>query len=821
MKIKLDLEQALKAKQLEESKLQTKQQSVNDLLNKIKQFEKIEEMEKQIKISTAKIYWTDFRNEFDKWATKQDLVEKLTSEKESAERAYDKASKTQHLQEDETLRLQEQVEELERQQEQLTQQLADRNRVYREAAAVLHQLTTQEANHRNQQKDEERRIKDIDFELKQKRDIMMRTANADQRQKAEKIEKLEQLMENLRHQEKDLRDKVQEASQHLQRLNEEKQQARHVMDAAEETIRRTTEHIQSIRSSSNNRAAAIADYMPRLLQQMGEVRFEEEVAGPIGARVTMKEGYERDWGRAVERALGPYLRSFVTTNLRDRNLISNLQQKSDRSRGVPVYTQHRSSRYQVESMPSGVLTVADVVNIPDDIVFNCLVDQLSIDRIILARDENEVLQRYVVQRNGRDALDFDATSVITADGTLIRYIYGNQSSEVSRYPFRNILNADTTAMVEAAIRTKEAKEMEAVDARRHFEQMNQQIGASLKALSQFKQSVSETTKEIQTYQRQKEAIQDELQDINAINSMDLSPLELEKEDHLRVIQHVQSNLKQIEIDIQQANAEVNQAKKLKEEIDRSKAKILQGIQKLSEKITSTINDREQAKRRIEVMKHRYEEKKQQLQQEEEQLNQLNEFIDTKRQDAIQQTSALLGDDSEEWGFNPDKLSPKETRLSLEKQIKQYKADIIEYKKEIGLKGYTMEILQERYNRAQDEYELLSSTIMKLNENYTLIENDQKQREQKWLNALKSSTNIMKRKFDHYVQKKGSSGTIKFNHRDKKLELAFQVDNNDVESKANDIRNLSGGERSFVTFSVLLALGHVVSFSFFGLIIIGK
>ena len=44
-------------------------------------------------------------------------------------------------------------------------------------------------------------------------------------------------------------------------------------------------------------------------------------------------------------------------------------------------------------------------------------------------------------------------------------------------------------------------------------------------------------------------------------------------------------------------------------------------------------------------------------------------------------------------------------------------------------------------------------------------------------------------------------------------MSVNKDGGEVEEGTNDIRNLSGGERSFVTLSLLLALGHVVDAPF--------
>ena len=62
-------------------------------------------------------------------------------------------------------------------------------------------------------------------------------------------------------------------------------------------------------------------------------------------------------------------------------------------------------------------------------------------------------------------------------------------------------------------------------------------------------------------------------------------------------------------------------------------------------------------------------------------------------------------------------------------------------------------------------------------------------------------------FDEILNKKGSSGVIEFDHKKKQLNLVVQKDNRDEKSQTNDVKALSGGERSFTTLSLLLALGE--------------
>ena len=62
-------------------------------------------------------------------------------------------------------------------------------------------------------------------------------------------------------------------------------------------------------------------------------------------------------------------------------------------------------------------------------------------------------------------------------------------------------------------------------------------------------------------------------------------------------------------------------------------------------------------------------------------------------------------------------------------------------------------------------------------------------------------------FDEVLNRKGSSGQIKFDHVKKTLNLVVQKDNADVNSQTNDVKSLSGGERSYTTLALLLALGE--------------
>jgi hypothetical protein len=107
-------------------------------------------------------------------------------------------------------------------------------------------------------------------------------------------------------------------------------------------------------------------------------------------------------------------------------------------------------------------------------------------------------------------------------------------------------------------------------------------------------------------------------------------------------------------------------------------------------------------------------------------------------------------------------------------------------------------------------------------------------------SVKSSGKLVAKQFDMYMQKKGFSGTghppptshtlslslgphssclsfssssVQFDHKEHLLRITTQTDNLDANTQCNDMRQMSGGERSYTTLCLLLALGHVIECPF--------
>jgi len=88
-----------------------------------------------------------------------------------------------------------------------------------------------------------------------------------------------------------------------------------------------------------------------------------------------------------------------------------------------------------------------------------------------------------------------------------------------------------------------------------------------------------------------------------------------------------------------------------------------------------------------------------------------------------------------------------------------------------------------------------------------LQADVRMRKKRFKHFRKHIMRLTNNTFDEMLNKKGSSGQIQFDPKNHTLDLTVQKDNKDEMSQTKDVKALSGGERSYTTIALLLALGE--------------
>ena len=131
----------------------------------------------------------------------------------------------------------------------------------------------------------------------------------------------------------------------------------------------------------------------------------------------------------------------------------------------------------------------------------------------------------------------------------------------------------------------------------------------------------------------------------------------------------------------------------------------------------------------------------------------------------------------------------------------------------GGKETDPEVAKQKMERAQLAYAEKEAGCKQIEREGTQLRDDAQER---WQRLKRIRTFICRRsnaQFDDILQAKGSSGKLDFEHKDKTLGLTYQKDNADDSTVIDNITSLSGGERSFSTLAMLIALGATIECPF--------
>lgn len=557
-----------------------------------------------------------------------------------------------------------------------------------------------------------------------------------------------------------------------------------------------------------DRASKFGYKVPDLLARINRERhqFQGPVIGPIGARVAIREGCEK-WAKALECALFSMLKSFVVTTVADRNRLFQMMRALDMHKHHSIVLQHNGPRFPTDypAMPLA-LNLLDALVIEDDLVFNCLLDQANVDRIGLVEEERTITSQFVEHVNGADRLTFGLSRILTLNAITVSYRLGNEASETCFFPLTNSLSADESgyiANLEQGIATSQ-QELEA--AKQEQAMLNQRITAANAEIRKVSDALQKAHSKLRTLSKRKQDLDAQYLEVQDLGRVDTTELEGEA-DTLRI------NLESIAFNIEQTNVGVRALEadlKVRTNEQAHYKKAVRDLEILSDRQTKElqefVNKCNSNEKRVEGLKRNLAVKKAALEEFVANIyDKETAAYEEKLREAQDNTANLV----EDWDGAPLPLTEKDSKVFLDKQIKRLQAQLDEGKRKANLEGYTTDILADRLETAKAAYELKKKEFQIIRDNRNLMSEHVEEKKAKWAASFEKTVRQIQLAFDMYAQKQGATGTVNIDCVKQEMSLIVQMDANDKKTLATDVKNLSGGERSYTTLCLLLALGHVV------------
>lgn len=555
--------------------------------------------------------------------------------------------------------------------------------------------------------------------------------------------------------------------------------------------------------------------IPQILKAIRQTRFQGRVYGPIGNFIKLRDAnmFQGKVGLPIEKSLNAVLNGFLVTNSEDRTTLKRILRDCRADYDIRIYEppNNQTNRYELTDIPSKCITIASLITVEENLIFNCLIDNANIERIIIVENEDSCQNNFIQIMNGREEWIHPLIhSAITIDGITIRYSKGNRASEPFYGRFQRLLTADTTEMIRGYNETRTIELSNLKDIQLQITSEQKEIQDITSGLQDLERNIKSLSLNVNHYQGIKRENELRLADLRSVEQIDTTPLEAEESELAAAIEDLTRRIVTKEEELSEVKKLLSISQNEKKIGETKKISLMNRLREKEQQLQSFINKRDEMTNTVSnlnklVMKGKLEITKLETVLEDQQQILLNIINNSNKK-----TEELV----EEWdGTSRPALGRRDTKEYLENLLRKYRAELEAKRRTAGLQGRTKVLVQNELKSCTNEFENSLNEFKIVSKNLTHDRQDYEARLQKWFKIRRQSSMLVARNFDRYMQSKGLSGNVRFDHEQKTLQLITQTDNSDELTQCQDVRQLSGGERSFTTLCLLMALGHVIESPF--------
>ncbi|TFY75234.1 hypothetical protein EWM64_g8778 [Hericium alpestre] len=555
--------------------------------------------------------------------------------------------------------------------------------------------------------------------------------------------------------------------------------ARHRVQECEEQIRRCRDHQKSSLS-------VYGRDMERVLGEIDRMQWHgEKPIGPFGRYIKAKE--PELWAVPLRHVLGGLMSTFAVTDHRDRNALKNLLNRTGNQNINVVVSEVDLFDYSRGEPPTGYTTVLRAIEVSDQRVLRRLINSASIESVMLAPTRSEADRMLLTLPHG--GMCYTAKDQYRVqrfgDG-------GGQSSPLTVIKPSDHRNAYFTNQ-NAAAQIKHWQE-ELQQAEQQYQEINRKMGG-------FRQAMSEVQKANQALESQQRGLfrkeaelkhtRDSLQnEINDNRQLQSAGYDGALEDQISERENNLGQFRAIADQIVEVEAKM---KPLLEEKDRIKAEINQ-FDEARKAATSKVEDAAEERVRAQNEQKHWASK---LASEQEKVKAIEAVVQTVQEEFELWTSKAL--EYCERVENPRKAA------EVELQLNSVKKALEEREKKHGA---TVEEMTIEVNKAQAALESAQKDLKSMIALNKALKQSLRTRLEKWYDFRRHIAFRCKVVFQYHLSNRGYFGKVVFNHADGTLQLKVQTDdlnNTQGGNRDKDPRALSGGEKSFATICLLLAM----------------
>ena len=562
-------------------------------------------------------------------------------------------------------------------------------------------------------------------------------------------------------------------------------------------------------SSIRSRFGPAAERLDALVRRQRPGAFRGRVAGPIGAHVRVREGMEA-WGGAVESAIAPLLMNYVITDARDRALMMRLAAQAGCAPGWKVHTVSAPARFSARAADRAALppaaaaapSVESAMRVEEDLVYNVLLEYQQVEKTLLFESEAAVDGSGIL--DGANRLPRGVARIRLADSTTLDFRNGSRLRTPPTQRPRGVLVADTSARARTLQQNVDALGQQREELERQISAARAaeaEAAAALEGAAEEERGLRERRAELLAQRQEAAELQRELESAAAVDSI------AEENEVGECRGRLEATRKDMALKEEQRAEVLSAARPLEEEVRAAQERLgsrsgeMRGI---SERVNALMQEVHDLVKQQASMEALFPARKRKLEDLEAEHARELETSDRAREELERSSAELFPEGLPSIRYKEERYRKKAQRLLKDKDriLREQGQDIANFDE-----------LQERVNRQLEIVHEAKDRVAKYEVALQSTQEDLRRRRAKWKGLRSRMEKVTNASFDRILNKKGHSGGIKLDNKARELKIVVQKDNSDRASKVSDVRQLSGGERSYSTLALLVGLGDVVECPF--------
>ncbi|KAI5956031.1 smc6 [Candida theae] len=518
-----------------------------------------------------------------------------------------------------------------------------------------------------------------------------------------------------------------------------------------------------------------------VMRDIDRCQWQSKPIGPLGSYITVKREFQ-NWKPLLDAILSKSLDAFIVRDERDRAQLDRILKQHHMSHNIIV---RKTERYHYESGKAKATTVLDMLNISEDAVLYALIDNSSIEKLVIARSAEEA-RKMCYEPNVYGALTQfgnSSGSRVSRQGSVLRSDPVYYSGKLPRFGTENKeeLLSELKDEINMEIQNQQSMERELRGLKSNVDSEREKLYREQNELRRL----------VDSLRRKKAVFEDKID--KEIDESNILKLQLRiEEDTAQVsrLEGVHESLEErLEEDNEKYNASAQSRKSIKEDVEDKNSK-------LHIAVTALETHQEYIKKiRDEIVE---------LQEKKQILIQSIEKINTKMQRAkelIEQESQVA---QEKCNRDEVIITEGDTQETIREEFDEVQEKI---KKGEQALGTTLEEVLKAMEAADKKREVALAREGELKDLIQRMDREIAVRVAFFEVTIKHAVSIAKRSFEDSMEIRGFRGELMLDFEQGTLDLLVKTKTDD---KNRTVESLSGGEKSYTQIALLLAIWQTMN-----------